>query len=122
MALVQIIEGRDAGKRFPLSKDIVSFGREDTCTYQILDDTVSRTHLQILLKDGRHHAGDYRSSNGVFVNDKQILQHTPLKDGDRVRIGQTTLVYVTDEASSVESVAQRKQKGQWEVETLVRKH
>jgi pSer/pThr/pTyr-binding forkhead associated (FHA) protein len=122
MALLQIVEGPDAGKRFPLNQDLVSFGREDTCTYQILDDTVSRTHLQVLLKAGRHHAGDYRSSNGVFVNDRQILQHTALGDGDRIRIGQTTLIYVSNDGESVASVAERKKKGEWAVDTVPRKH
>lgn len=125
MATLEMTEGPEPGRRFALVGDLVSFGREDTCTFQILDEGVSRTHLQVLLKVGRHFAGDYRSTNGVFVNDRQIVEHTPLSDGDRIRIGGVTLVYRADDPGDTQArppAPQAKAKGQWATETLEREH
>lgn len=123
MATLVITEGAEKGRKFALTNALTSFGRDDTCTFQILDDTVSRTHLQVLLKDGRHMAGDYRSSNGVFVNDKQIVGHAPLTDGDRIRIGDTTLTYHASELgdTTARPESSPKKKGEWESNTLERR-
>jgi pSer/pThr/pTyr-binding forkhead associated (FHA) protein len=100
----------------------VSVGRDDTCTFQVLDAQVSRKHLQVTLDAalGKHIAGDYRSAHGVFINGKQIVLDTPLNDGDRIRIGQTTLVYLAaDHADAPTALAAAKKKGEWKRETLM---
>jgi pSer/pThr/pTyr-binding forkhead associated (FHA) protein len=119
-------EGPEGGRCYPLTLDLVSLGRDDTCTYQVLDPLVSRTHLQILKKDGRHFAADYRTLNGVFVNDQRVIEPVPLADGDRIRLGGTTLVYQSDETSrtvsSHEAAAAfaKKKKNEWATDTLAR--
>lgn len=122
MASLVVIDGPGQGVHFPLSAPLISVGREDTCTLQIVDSFISRKHLQIRFEEGlgRHVASDYRSAHGVFVNDKQILQDTPLHDGDRIRIGQTTLVFLAGEhdPSSAMIAAERK-KGEWKRSTLM---
>lgn len=123
MATLVMKEGPEPGRKFALTKDITSFGREDTCTFQILDDEVSRTHLQILFENGRHHAGDYRSSNGVMVNDRPIVGRVALSDGDRICIGGTTFVYHADDPGDTQAkpgAGPAKKKGEWEQDTLER--
>lgn len=122
MASLVVIEGPGQGANFPLTAPLVSVGRDDTCTFQVLDPLVSRKHLQIKLDAtiGRHVAGDYRSAHGVFVNDKQIVLDTALNDGDRIRIGQTTLMYLTlDHADAPAALAAAKKKGEWKRTTLM---
>lgn len=122
MATLVVIEGTGEGSHFPLTLPLVSVGRDDTCTYQILDPLVSRTHLQIRLDPaiGKHVAGDYRSAHGVFVNGKQILLDTPLNDGDRIKIGNTTLVYLAaDPADAPAALAAARKKGEWKRTTLM---
>ena len=121
MASLVVIEGPGQGSHFPLNQPLVSVGRDDTCTYQILDALVSRKHLQIKLDAtlGRHVAGDYRSAHGVFVNEKQIVLDTVLNDGDRIKIGQTTLMYLTlDHADAPAALAAAKKKGEWKRTTM----
>jgi len=122
MASLVVIDGPSKGTHMPLNAPIVSVGREDTCTYQVLDPHVSRQHLQIKL-DARlntHVAGDYRSAHGVFVNGKAILVDTPLHDGDHIRIGTTTLMYlVEDHADGPSAVAAAKKKDEWKRSTLM---
>ena len=116
-----VVEGKDQGRHFPLAQPLVSLGRDDTCTFQILDDQVSRKHLQIRLDapSGRHRAGDYRSANGVFVNGTKLVVDTTLGDGDHIRIGGTTLVYLAGEhADAAAALAAAKKQGEWKRITL----
>ena len=122
MASLVVISGSGEGAHFPLIEPLISVGRDDTCTFQVLDPLVSRKHLQVRLDAalGKHVAGDYRSAHGVFVNGKQILLDTPLSDGDNIRIGQTTLMYLSaDHADAPAAVAAAKKKGEWKRTTLV---
>jgi pSer/pThr/pTyr-binding forkhead associated (FHA) protein len=121
MASLVVMEGPGQGAHFPLTEPLVSVGRDDTCTFQILDPLVSRKHLQIRMDDtlGKHVAGDYRSAHGVFVNGKQILLDTTLNDGDRIKIGQTTLMYLAaDHADAAGAVAAARKKDEWKRPTL----
>lgn len=124
MACLVVVEGPSAGIHFPLTEESVSIGREDTCTFQVLDREVSRTHLRVWRdgKTGGHVAGDYRSGNGVFVNGKQVLLDTALADGDRIRIGQSTLVYmVSDHADAPAAFAAAKKMDEWKRTTMLRR-
>ena len=62
---------------------------------QVLDDLVSRKHLQIRYdkQEGRYHALDMKSKHGVFINDRKISEEAVLLDGDEILIGQTTLLF-----------------------------
>ncbi|MCA9285312.1 MAG: FHA domain-containing protein [Phycisphaerales bacterium] len=75
MASLVIIEGPGKGACLPLNEPLVSVGRDDTCTFQVLDPLVSRKHLQVRTdaETGRHLAADYRSANGISVNDKLLV-------------------------------------------------
>lgn len=122
MASLVVIEGPCRGGHFPLKEQVVSVGRDDTCTVQILDGQISRKHLQVRLDEklGTHFAADYRSANGVFVNDKVILTATALRDGDRIRIGQTTLIYLAaDHADAPTAMAAATKKDEWRRSTMM---
>ena len=123
MASLVIVEGQGQGAHFPLTLPLVSIGRDDTCTFQVLDPLVSRKHLQIRVDEalGKHVAGDYRSGNGVFVNDRQIVLDVALSDGDRIRIGHTTLMYLsTDHPDATTAMAAAKKKGEWKRSTVLK--
>jgi len=52
------------------------------------DTAVSRVHAEVVLKpDGSVVARDARSRNGTFVNGKQLSAEHPLKQGDRILLG-----------------------------------
>lgn len=124
MATLVIIEGQSQGSQFKLTAPLISVGREETCTFQVLDDEVSRKHLQLKLDPttGRHSAGDYRSANGVFVNDKRIDQDVLLADGDQIRIGRTKMMYLTEDHPDAKTAfAAAVKKGEWKRGTIMKR-
>jgi pSer/pThr/pTyr-binding forkhead associated (FHA) protein len=121
MASLVVTEGPGQGTHFPLTLPLVSVGRDDTCTFQVLDPTVSRKHLQVKFDPtlGKHIAGDYRSAHGVYVNGRELLLDIVLSDGDKIRIGQTTLVYLAvDHADASAALAAAKKKDEWARSTM----
>ncbi len=71
-------------------------GRDEALLIQILDNMVSRKHLQIRFdeKTGKYYAYDMKSRNGVYINNQRISGETPLVDGDVILVGLTTLLFV----------------------------
>jgi len=75
-------------------------GRGKEAEYQIADGRISRVHCILLLKGGKLSIEDKGSSNGTFVNGKQV-KASQLEDGDEVVIGDAKLrVEAYDEAAS----------------------
>ena len=122
MASLVITQGTDEGRHLPLVAKLTSIGRDDACDYQILDERISRRHLQVrAAPEGGHIVADYRSANGVFLNEVRITEDAVLRDGDRIRVGETTLVYLTaDHATAEEALTEARRKGEWKRSTLIR--
>jgi hypothetical protein len=68
----------------------VTVGRGGGCALVLDDDTyVSQLHARLFQQNGEGYVEDLGSTNGTFVNGKQIQSVTRLKRGDRVQFGQT---------------------------------
>ena len=70
----------------------VYLGRKDTNDFVLDDDGASRIHAYISYERHRHVLNDAESLNGTFVNKKKISRHV-LKNGDKILIGTTNLLY-----------------------------
>ena len=64
-------------------KKRVLIGRGDDCDIKLVSDRVSRHHCEVLYKDGHYELHDLGSTNGTFVNGRQI-KSTALHDADRI--------------------------------------
>lgn len=95
-----VIRGRDQGKRFELDRDIITLGRDSSNLIQLHDTEVSRRHAEIRQEEGRYLIVDLTSSNGTFVNNQRVERHL-LKNGDRLQIGRTLMVYTAPEEVTV---------------------
>jgi class 3 adenylate cyclase len=72
----------------------MQIGREATCEIFLENDLrVSRHHAVCVSDDDGWIIQDDDSANGTFVNGLRTLSY-PLRDGDRIKIGDTVLVYV----------------------------
>jgi pSer/pThr/pTyr-binding forkhead associated (FHA) protein len=108
MASLIVTSGEQKGEYLPLGRRISVVGRAENLPMQILDDMVSRKHLRIRFDADmdEYYAEDMDSRHGVFINNRKITKRTLLKEGDSIRIGETTLLFTTrdfgDRASALE--------------------
>ena len=79
---------------FPVEGSRVTIGREDDNEVQLPHEKVSKHHAVLLPAKGGWSIEDLGSTNGVFVNGKQV-QRAALKHGDRVKIGPFELYFET---------------------------
>lgn len=63
-------------------------GRSANCDMRIDRETLSREHARITIKRGVISVQDLHSTNGTFVNDRQISEETQIEPGYVVRFGQ----------------------------------
>jgi signal transduction histidine kinase len=96
---VILIKGADEGKQFELTLPVHSVGRDSTSAIRLHDTECSRRHAEFRLMDGAYRLVDVGSANGTYVNDQRIKE-TLLQPGDRIQIGQTTLVFSAGRAPS----------------------
>jgi hypothetical protein len=78
--------GPSLGSCCPLGAGPAVLGREEDCAVRTDDNTVSRRHACIQPGDDGYYAVDLESTNGTFVNDRQVSR-CRLQDGDYVRVG-----------------------------------
>jgi len=95
MGSLIVMSGRQEGKYCPLGHRTTVIGRDEALLMQILDNMVSRKHLQIRYDQNtdRYFAYDMKSRNGVYINNRKIDEATPLKDGDVILVGLTSLLF-----------------------------
>ncbi len=95
MASLIITSGDQEGRFYPLGRRTNVVGRDEALLIQILDNLVSRKHMQIRYdeKTRKHCVFDMKSSNGVYVNQNKITGETVLVDDDVISIGKTSLLF-----------------------------
>lgn len=123
MPSIIIVAGSNEGDYYPLGKRTLVAGRDEAVPIQIVDELVSRKHLQIRFdqSDSRYRALDMKSANGVFVNGRQIASETMLEDGDMIQIGNSKLMFTNQDFPDRESaMAHYHQQGERGKSTLIR--
>lgn len=90
MARLVVLQGGEAIPHELLGEH-TTLGRHPECELQLDSNMVSRRHAQVIAENGRYFVEDLGSGNGTFLNGKQITQRTPLKHGDRLKLGPVLL-------------------------------
>ncbi len=70
----------------PLGKSVFTIGRKAENDLQLLSDTVSRQHAEIVYENDTYFLIDIGSKRGSYVNDQRIERYA-LQHQDRIRIG-----------------------------------
>ncbi len=90
-AYLIVLSGSRMGSMIEVRDGLV-IGRAHTTDFQVPDEGISRQHVRIrATPDGKLTAEDLGSMNGMFVNGHRVA-HTVLTDGDKIRIGTTTIL------------------------------
>jgi signal transduction histidine kinase len=96
MPRLVILQGPGVGTRYELKPGVTIVGRHSTNAVSIDDPRASRRHCEL------HTAGevvtlvDLGSGNGTLLNDR-IATRVALKTGDRIQVGDTLLLFATDD-------------------------
>jgi len=86
-----IVDGPQAGRRFPLGRDRVTFGRSSGAIFSFPQDSyMSGMHLSVQFALSCVIVLDLRSSNGTFLNGQRITQAMAVP-GDVIKIGNLTM-------------------------------
>jgi diguanylate cyclase (GGDEF)-like protein len=75
------------GKKYVLDDEEFTIGRDVTNSIVVDLDNVSRSHAKITTRQGRTYVQDLGSTNGTYLNDEEVLEETPLRSGDLVKVG-----------------------------------
>ena len=81
-----------AGVVFPL-QGLVTVGRSSHSDIVLDESFVSTTHARLSLQGQLYVVEDLGSTNGTFINEKQVTDVTPLRLDARLRIGETVFRY-----------------------------
>ena len=103
------LEVREPGKamrRVPVASGPIRIGRAPECELVLQDNRASRRHARLAARDGVLVLTDLGSTNGTRVNGNRVTE-VVLGAGDRVQIGETSLVVETAgvEAAGAEAEA-----------------
>ena len=85
----------EGSRSITIDGDKISLGRGSEADHRIEDNGLSRLHAIVYREGTRVWVVDQNSTNGTFVNDQPTdLAGTPLRSGDRIRIGNQTVLTV----------------------------
>lgn len=93
--LVVLSEGLK-GTSHELKVDRTTVGRVEDNAFQVPDASVSSHHCEVLLKGEEVVIKDLDSTNGSYIDGEKITE-SPLKPGQKLRLGQVELELATGE-------------------------
>ena len=85
----------EIGRRVQLDLERYSVGRDPEAAIPLEREAVSRQHAELVREaDGRWRVRDLGSTNGTFVNEREI-EDLSLKNGDQVRFGDVVFKFLS---------------------------
>lgn len=102
MPILRVKTGAHKGHAYELLDKPLVFGRDPGDGIGLMDMSASRRHAEVFQLGEMSFVRDLGSKNGTFVNDQKIDEEL-LKEGDRIRIGETVLVFETDAGAPAEA-------------------
>lgn len=96
----RVLEGHQAASgqqhAYELTTPVTVLGRGTDCDLRLVDPGVSRHHAELRIEGNEIVVIDLGSTNGTTVNGRPVRQ-TSLRDGARIGLGRTTLVFRRDD-------------------------
>jgi len=107
--LVVLTEGLK-GRSYDLNVEKTTVGRVEDNAIHIPEGSVSSYHCEILLRGTDVFVKDLNSTNGTFVNGKQVQAEGPLKPGQILRLGSVELRFEDPDAKAAASTKKIQEK------------
>jgi two-component system cell cycle response regulator len=93
-AYLIVLAGSSVGEMYRIEEGETFLGRGQTATIKLMDDGISRKHARLVQQGGEVMIEDLQSSNGTLVHGAPVTMQL-LKDGDKIRLGSTTILKFT---------------------------
>lgn len=90
LSIVVLTPGPAEGKVIPINVQQFLIGRDAGCQLRPASILISKRHCALLRREDKVFVRDFGSTNGTFVNDRQIKGEIELLDGDELRVGPLT--------------------------------
>jgi len=102
---IKIFKAGNLIKEYEFSKGLFVLGRSENCDICLLDDPVSRKHVEFRFIDDNNVAFTKKSKFGELIKDGVAVEEGTLKSGDSLNIGNLKIVLgdVTEPAEHLES-------------------
>jgi two-component system, cell cycle response regulator len=91
-ATMTVIHGGGARQMYYVDETGGALGRGDEVEFRMTNSTVSRFHARLEFGDGQIFLEDLGSTNGTFVDDRQIRGRVRLPTSCRIRLGLYTVL------------------------------
>ncbi len=92
-ASLRQMNGTFIGRKYPINKGSTLVGRDPGLDVTVQEESVSRRHAELIFDGETLQVIDLNSTNGTFVNDKQIKNKTA-NTGDLIRFGSILFKYI----------------------------
>jgi sigma-B regulation protein RsbU (phosphoserine phosphatase) len=86
MALLQVLNGDNAGQRYLIAGDSTVIGRDPDCDVVLHVTAVSRRHARVFADSGAFFIEDLHSRNGTLLNGQPVVAPQRLTENDQVSI------------------------------------
>jgi pSer/pThr/pTyr-binding forkhead associated (FHA) protein len=105
MASIIVITSKQEGDYYPLGRRTNVIGRDQAVPIQILDERVSRKHMQIRFDEetDAYYDADLNSKHGVFVNSEKVTGPVKLTEDTIITIGSTSLLFTLKDFTNREN-------------------
>lgn len=104
---LDVAGGLEAGQRFSLQPGLNTVGRANSCSIQLDDPDVSRSHLDIEVGARGITVRQHLVTNPATLNGQPISGTAGLRPGDRLKVGSTVLRLSGDTAAALGSTHAR---------------
>ncbi len=101
---IRIVQGPMTGQVFPLQRNPVIIGRDESCDVVISVPGVSRRHAQLGYQEQWFSIQDLGSTNGTFINSARISGAQVFQPGDMISLG-TEVTFVLEWGGAAQSSA-----------------
>src|SRR5438046_2334723 len=115
--MAKLVLHREGGEMrdIPLDQDRITIGRRADHDVCLPFPAVSADHAEIITVMADSFLHDLGSTNGTFVNGERVTKHF-LRNHDKIDIGRQQLVYLTNDAETVEPLPVAKSEPKPEVQ------
>ena len=87
ITLIVLSEGKVKGKEVPVKTFPFLIGRDPQCQLRPASALVSKRHCAILVRENKVFVHDFQSTNGTFVNARQIMGDIEIRNEDHLTLG-----------------------------------